>query len=316
MSAFLKSFLRDRSDFAARQLFLAGFGKHPGWDDHMDDLGLETETLVLAKKLLYTHGIGGQIAAGTWEKLPEEVRLPTFNHSFVWMRGDQAIIGRMWTSSDGKKRTRYPMIACAQVSGGSATEAVSQLLPLIESLEGTCKSTRSATAIQAAFNATRQVLRSRWSGPSDGVPPPAAANADQLAGSISAIRREFVDFLPGKFRESRAEPHHVRLPQMGVGPAACLLVWTQLLHLVLDSDAPQLLATPVGKDWCDLILGEPISAMLFCLRAAPPAVPIVEADSDLDALKASRAVVDRFLHPEDASHEQRPWLARLFGARS
>ena len=316
MSTFLKSFLRDRGDPGARQLFLAGFGKHPGWDDHMDDLGLETESLVLAKKLLYTHGIGGQIAAGSWEKLPEDARVPAFNHTFAWMRGEQAIVGRMWTSSDGKRRTRYPMIACVQVSGGTCAEAIVHLLPLIESLEATCKATRSANEVRGAFDDSRQFLRRQWLESSGEERRAEVSDPDQLANAISAIQRELRDFLTGSFRESRADSHHVRLPELGSGTAASLLGWTQLLALLLDEDAPRLLASPSSGPWCDLIAGEPTSAALFCLRAAAPVLPIVGGEIDSDRLSAGRAVVDRFLHPEHAAQQQRPWLARLFGTRS
>ena len=44
MSRFLKVFLRD--PLSAR-IQVAGFGKHPAWDDHIDDIGLNTESLVL-----------------------------------------------------------------------------------------------------------------------------------------------------------------------------------------------------------------------------------------------------------------------------
>ena len=315
MSVFLKSFLRDRGDPDVRQLFLAGFGKHPGWDDHMEDLGLETESLVLAKKNLYTQGIGGQLDAGAWEKLPEEARLPGFNHTFAWLRGAQTIVGRMWTSSDGKRRTRYPMVVCAQVNGGSAADAIAQLVPVIESLEAACKATRSASQVRGGFDQTREVLRSRWNAPSSKGAPPHIGSVDQLASLISVIRRDMPRILAGRYRESRATSHHLRLPLIGGGAIRSLVGWSQLLSLVLDSEAPQLLAIATGQLWCDLIVGEPASTDLFCLRATPQAVPIIEGKPATDELHASQVVVERFLHPADDSVLERPWLARLFGHR-
>ena len=56
MSDFYKKFLledvRKLGTSSARQIFLGAFGKHPGWDDHVEDLGLETESLIYAKTLL------------------------------------------------------------------------------------------------------------------------------------------------------------------------------------------------------------------------------------------------------------------------
>ena len=40
---------------------MGAFGKHPGWDDHILGIGVETETLAQVKQALYVGGIGGQI---------------------------------------------------------------------------------------------------------------------------------------------------------------------------------------------------------------------------------------------------------------
>ena len=69
MSDFFKKFLVEdtrRLGQNGKYVGLAAFGKHPGWDDHVEDLGLETESLNLAKTLLYVNGIGGQIDSGAW----------------------------------------------------------------------------------------------------------------------------------------------------------------------------------------------------------------------------------------------------------
>src|SRR5258705_3476695 len=68
MSEFYRRFLaedvRKMGAPSGRQVFLAAFGKHPGWDDHVEDLGLDSESLIFAKTLLYVQGIGGQIDSG------------------------------------------------------------------------------------------------------------------------------------------------------------------------------------------------------------------------------------------------------------
>ncbi|HXD01138.1 MAG TPA: hypothetical protein VN048_17505, partial [Verrucomicrobiae bacterium] len=111
--AFRKFLAEDGGRLAQTQgrfLALGAFGKHPGWDDHVEDLGMETETLALARKVLYVEGVGGQIDKGAWEKLTPALRLDDFNHTFVWCRSNQFLIGRIWSSVDGKGRTRYPMV--------------------------------------------------------------------------------------------------------------------------------------------------------------------------------------------------------------
>src|SRR5205085_2200920 len=86
----------------APALHLAAFGKHPGWNDHLDDLGLDTAPLVNAKRLLYIQGISQNIDSGAWDKLEDTApvsdgtpllapiaRLDLFRHDFLWyMPGD------------------------------------------------------------------------------------------------------------------------------------------------------------------------------------------------------------------------------------
>jgi hypothetical protein len=109
MSRFWKRFLREGQRFFGRgpkpQIWLGAFGKHPGWDDHIDDIGLETESLLLAKQILYVDGIGGQVNSGEWERLDGARRLAEFKHIFLWKRGDAFLAGRIWSSRDGKNRT-------------------------------------------------------------------------------------------------------------------------------------------------------------------------------------------------------------------
>ena len=120
MSDFFKKFLLEdsrRLSPGGRYVGLAAFGKHPGWDDHVEALGLETESLNIAKTVLYVNGIGGQIDSGAWEKLDAAQPLPDFNHVFVWQRSGQILVGRLWSSSDGKGRKRYPMVICLHFVG-------------------------------------------------------------------------------------------------------------------------------------------------------------------------------------------------------
>jgi hypothetical protein len=102
---------------SGRFVGLAAFGKHPGWDDHIEDLGLETEALNFAKLLLYVNGIGGQIdsAPGRNSKRRSSFRgLNTFLSGSVQVKFSS---GRMWSSSDGKGRKRYPMVVCLHFAG-------------------------------------------------------------------------------------------------------------------------------------------------------------------------------------------------------
>src|ERR1019366_6712287 len=159
MSETYKHFLMDDgrqfTPGTGRFVALAAFGKHPGWDDHVEDLGLETDSLNLARLMLYIQGVGGQIDTGAWEKLKDEQRLAAFNHTFVWQRGGQFLMGRMWSSSDGKGRTRYPMILCAHCIGLPLGWALENVLPRLVEIEDACKATKSAEDVRSILERAR-----------------------------------------------------------------------------------------------------------------------------------------------------------------
>ena len=106
MSRFRNMFLRDRLNQTAQ---LAGFGKHPAWDDHIDDIGLTTETLVAVRRILYSEGIARQVSSGAWSRLEEGGQALKFDHRFVWSRETQSVVGGIWASSDGKGRRHFPL---------------------------------------------------------------------------------------------------------------------------------------------------------------------------------------------------------------
>ena len=144
---------------AAPEVHLAAFGKHPGWNDHIDDLGLETDRLVAVKRILYLEGIGAAIDSGAWDKLHESQRVEGFGHILVWRTGGDVIVARMWSSSDGKGRTKYPMIVCAQLRGVPLQQALERVLPVLEGVQKACQETTSADAVRGIVGSARTQLR-------------------------------------------------------------------------------------------------------------------------------------------------------------
>ncbi|HET9379087.1 MAG TPA: hypothetical protein VFO40_29210, partial [Chthoniobacterales bacterium] len=156
MTRFLKVFLRDRLD---RPVQLAGFGKHPAWDDHIDDFGLTTETLVIAKRILYSEGIAGQLASGAWNRLEETGRAVEFDHRFIWRREAQSVIGGIWASTDGKGRAHFPMIVCMQIAV-NGWRAIHRFLAVLEDLGTLCQITKDRQKFRDAFVETQLKLSS------------------------------------------------------------------------------------------------------------------------------------------------------------
>ena len=170
MASFFKDFLEEDgkrlNPATNRGVFLAVFGKHPGWKDYIDPIGLNTTSLLLAWDRLYQNGIGSKeggpiTSENSWEhweeKTPGEL-LPGFGHVFVWWRAGQFLAGRMWATSDHARPPRmdYPFIACFQAAGVPLAWALRNLLPRLEEGPAFCR-IRSAAEIEAT---TKQVWNS------------------------------------------------------------------------------------------------------------------------------------------------------------
>jgi len=297
MSHFFKRFLTEdprRLSPSGRFVGLAAFGKHPGWDDHIEDLGLETESLILAKTILYVNGIGGQLDAGAWEKLDGARQLPQFKHLFVWQRGGQFLIGRMWSSSDGKGRKSYPMVVCAHCVGVPLDVALKQVLPALEELERACLAATTAEEVRTLLGRARSSLREALtSGEPRAQPmalspeelgkiierPAAAGNPEAFPRVLYQWQSQMRAFVPGKFNSRGSgvslRGQQLRVPVAASGAEQAFLFWTRFLQVQVDAAVPLLFVLPRDENWLDVIAGEPESAQFFCLRASPKAVSLV-----------------------------------------
>lgn len=311
MSEFFKKFLaedpRRFQEGATRGVFLGAFGKHPGWDDHVEDLGLETESLIQAKTLLYVQGIGSQIDSGEWEKLDSAQQLPAFKHVFLWQRGRQFLMGRMWSSSDGKGRKRYPMIVCVHAIGVSSSWMLEEVMPRLETLERECVQVQTAQEIRQLLERHRKELRQRLAETAEG-PPSSVVATDTLARFVNhpslgpdqegwhrllyQMESQLHAYAPGQFsiKKEGVRPQQIRLPQCGAGLAETFRLWLRFFNEQVDPAVPVLLVTPVDADWIDVTLGEPTAQECFSLRATTKKVPLVtEVPYNLDAAFRQRA---------------------------
>lgn len=279
---------------------LAVFGKHPGWDDFIepttevtkDDLGLETESLNLVKTVFLVNGIGGQIDSGAWEALEPAQQLPAFGHLLVWQRSGQIIIGRLWSSSDGKGRKRYPMIVCAHLFGVTLEWAVKNALPVLKSVEDGCIEATTAADVRRIVLRARFALRAAIESADDKgeyspVPqavlqgilrPPGAASPEAFLRVLYQVEGQLGPFFTGAGKSRSTPPttlaQQVRVPAVGSGPEQSFLFWTKFFLKLVDPSFPVLITIPLGQAWVDVTVGEPESQQFFCLRATPKALPL------------------------------------------
>ncbi len=285
-----------------RYIALGAFGKHPGWDDHIEDLGLDDDSLNLAKQVFYVQGVGGQINTGAWEKLKEEQRLAAFEHTFIWLRGGQFLMGQMWSSSDGKGRTRYPMIVCVHCVGTPLNWALQSVLPRLIEAERDCQEAKTAEQVRSILSAARSRLRNaaRTAG---GGTETEAPGSGALSRFVSApafgparegwfrllywLQSQAGAFAPGRyeFKEDMSvyRAQQVRVPMGAESPAEAIPLWARFLAGYVDPSVPLLFVWPVNGGWMDITFGEPSTQEFFCLRASRAAIPLAtEIPYDFD----------------------------------
>ena len=281
---------RDRTGRQVPQVFLAVFGKHPGWDDHIEDLGVETDLLANVKRVLYVQGIGGNIDAGAWEGDDPSRHVDGFGHLLLWWAEGCLVVGRMWSSRDGKGRARYPMVVCAQCCRLSIPWVLANVAPHLEAIERQCRQTESAQDVRSIAAGHLAELRRQALDADDAdelvIPGGTLAQlADRLdAGGggegllriLYTLQREMtvLDARSEAPGQNAGRGNAIRLPSCGATALDSGARWLQVLLSQVDTAAPVLLVMPLANNWVDLLIGWPTAAELYCVRASRSAIPL------------------------------------------
>lgn len=271
---------------------VAVFGKHPGWADHMEELGMTTESLVWIRQRLYSEGIGGNIDKGTWEHLADEERLEGFDHEFLGQSESGAWVGgRFWSSSDGRGRTKYPMFACVQCPGPKRSWLMFTALPELAMAQARFASASTADEVRQATNELRARMQSSMSvaEPADfpshgeamrrlldaGLGDP----AETILRTVYGFERELGLLLGRVTAGSQSQvtaafrSGSVRVPRGSGGVAEGLWRWAAVLEPVLPKRRPMLLIAPAGHDWVDVVVGESSTEDFSGIRTHSAALP-------------------------------------------
>jgi hypothetical protein len=311
MTRFSKVFLRDALH---GRVCLAGFGKHPAWDDHIDDIGLETESLVITKLILYSEGIASHISSGAWNQLETSRHAMSFDHRFVWGRGSQSIVGGIWASTDGKGRRQFPMIICLQCETGSS-EAVGRFLKAIEGLSFAWKQEKTKLGVHAARDRVFSEIMSSY---------PAARNElfaeigdPEENAMLPALITLSDGIKSGALLESGGNGKHLRLPGIAASPATNLAFWAGFADRQNTAQTPCLAIAAANARFVDLILGQPHARDFFCLRADERAVPQAWTGSERPVAKRLELAAKHYLRTfrlgsASGPAQRRSWWSGLF----
>lgn len=289
---FLRRFNPKEHGLTSEKIWVAAFGKHPGWDDHIDDIGIETDVLVTVKRMLYVQGIGGNVGAGSWEKLTNDQLIGEFKHVLFWYVDGQLIVGRMWSSRDGKGRKSYPFVVCVQCRKLPMQWVFDNVVPRLERIERTCTSTTSASDVRMAVQSANRELR-QLAGQYEASlysivaypdalarlaqHPEMGPNREGLFRILYHIDREFGPSYPDAVNGKTARSTLVRLPTSPNTTQENVLLWSSFLLARFGKTTSVLILVPPTGDWMDIIIGEATESQLYCLRASLKVIPLTSS---------------------------------------
>lgn len=291
---FNKAFLRDKLGGRA---YLAAFGKHPAWNDHLGLTGAQTESLALLEDVLYRQGIAAQVAAGSWRDGNGNARTPNFNHRFVWSRSRQSIVGAFWPSMDGKGRTQFPFVCCVQseVAGAAAVQIY------LDHAVKTGTQARQASGqpeVQGILERGGYDLN-RWKPVTPATAPRTLpSERDQaLRDGLASLAQQVVQPVRGRHNPpagGQEQPLRLYAPH----PDAAANLWFYASFLERFAPAPQVYLLITSADPAapvDCVLGEPGPNAFFCLGADLRELPLTLPPAPSALPERSRQNIDRFL---------------------
>ena len=279
-----------------QRVFVAAFGKHPGWDDHIESLGLETAALIETRRTLYLEGVGKNLDSGAWDQLSERHRIKSFHHAFVSITGEGVVSGRMWSSLDGKGRSRYPMVVCAQGVGTPLPQFLDVVDSGLESIEAQCRDAMTASEVKGILEKAPTTLQDAIASLDEkgtaGKKGEEASNLslfaliestgmaeprEGLMRILYQIERDLSAYMQSSraAKAERKQPKHFRVPACGDNNRASFMLWIAILRSLLSGPVPLLLLRPIGYPWVDIIVGEAKAPQLYCLRTTLEAIPLV-----------------------------------------
>jgi len=293
LKKFVRRLIPQGQDDPPERVFVAAFGKHPGWDDHIDDIGLETDILITVKRMLYIQGIGGNIDSGSWDKLQESHPIEEFKHEFVWCMDGNLGVGRMWSSQDGKGRTSYPMVICVQCCQLPLDWVLKNILPQLERIEKTCAATTSPAEVRLTIENARNEFRqlAQQCEPSPVLPvvcPDALAKLTEypemggpdhqgLLRILYHIEREIAQDHLDTSKGKAFRPTLLRVPISPPPVIESVPLWINFLLTKFGINTFVLMLMPLQKQWMDIIIGEPTHSQLYCLRASLRVIPLTSS---------------------------------------
>jgi len=287
------------------RLHLALFGKHPCWNDHMEDIGLATPSLLEFKRQLYYEGISGRLDSGAWRDLPPENRVEAFDHELLWTGSTGVIFAVLWHSADAGGRAAYPMVAAAHFLTAQLPATIGLVFEALHQVAEDCRNANDRQAVTAAQSQGRERLIQA----ARELVPMSAKTWERSFREDFVKHESFGEDADGFSRLFYALTEYqnmntadrntfcYRLTDGGAGTES-LNLWQTILRAQMDRSHSLLAIRCRISHWVDILAGEFPPAEFFRLKANTNEIPLVTdiPYSVSDEIKEqTRMVLESFL---------------------
>ncbi len=292
MSRFYREFFAENPAGATDLAFFA-FGKHPGWDDHIEGLGIHNQTLALFHSLFYVNGIRSVIDSGIWEQTDPVKVIPEFGNLILWQGRKGFILCRMWPSQDGKGRKKYPMIVGVTGGGVSILQAAPLLFPVLEKVQTECERARTSEEVWEILARVAAETKATIGTLGGGEVVPGLGGEDLWKWMetdslpegengwlriLYSMNNQLCPFAGARFHlktigEGAGES--LRVPQLESTAEESLVQWLRFFRGEIHPQVPIFLTALPDRNWVDVIVGEPVSQDFGCLKLNLEGIPLV-----------------------------------------
>jgi len=185
------------------------------------------------------------------------------------------------------------MIVCVQCNELPLDWIYETILPRLAYIEGICTGTNSAddvqTCIANAQEEFRQLAQQEHASTNQPIDledilakmaesPELGPGYEGLVRILYHIDREVKGYCPdGHEVDNVLNPTLVRRPVSLATQSEDSLLWFRFLLAKFKKNSDVLMFLPRNKPWVDMVIGEPTSTQLYCLRALLGAVPLTSS---------------------------------------
>ena len=258
----------------------------------MPDIGVANQTVLDFKQRFYVEALAGNINSGAWKHLPEPELIPCFDHRFVFWQADTMLVGAIWSSSDGKGRTLFPLIGIIFSRGLDPPAVHNAADPILTAFRESSRRNPDADGLNSAVEQANSALAGRMPGIAPMAQLIPRLSGSQVAGllriapdprcrarMIYALRRSLQQVKGNLSDRSDSFYDLIRMPGVGDDrPGDVSLVhWPMWYLSLIGRTVPLMAVSHRGRpddQFTDLIAGAIKPASIFPLRAGREKVPL------------------------------------------